>query len=1146
MKMRLLFLFVALVALIASSAVDADIRSLFDQSPAPDKSAAPFRETSTAGVSSYRSPGPLRKVVIDSDDQESLAQVRAAGATEIADYGSFKLFVIAHAQLADARHTLSLAAVEKAASPDASRLLVRDDFNALLLRSGVIDTTDENSSGAFFGLGRATGFYDKQVRAGRSGLRIVQFIGPVKREWMDELRSSGMEIIAYVPNNGYLVRGSEQASDRLIRAARRSHAGGQGFIQWEGKFEDRYKIHPALASLIDQKSSDEVTVAVQIAASARSVEPRLDTEAARRMANSILVDAYQVQGMTNLKMRIRADRLTALAALRNVVNIERWSPPELMDERAGQIVAAALTDDGTQPRGAGYMQWLNARGFHSPFDFAIDVTDSGLDGGLTTADKLHPDLLDSEGRSRVIYARDFTAEGDPGDAFGHGTINVSIAGGANLAQTARDQEGYGYGLGIAPFAQLASSKIFLSSGRFDLFEPYSNLIFRGYDSGARISSNSWAATVNEYTLDSQEYDARVRDASSNQRGDQEMTIVFAAGNSGLPETMGSPGTAKNVITVGASENFRKQGTDGCNIKDTDADSALDMAFFSSRGPLFDGRMKPDIVAPGSHITGAASQHADYDGSGVCGEDFDKPYFPSGQTLYTWSSGTSHSTPIVAGAAALAHQYFLDRSIEPNAALIKALLTSTTTYMNGALAGGDLPHPVQGWGLLNLDRAFDQTPKIFVNQTELLMVVGQEFVFTGEVKDASRPFRVTLAWSDAPGFSAFASWVNDLDLEVVINGQVYRGNNFKGEVSQTGGEPDTRNNVESVWLPAGTRGTFLVRVRLANLAGDAVPGNLISADQDFALVVYNGEKKDVAVATFDSATVEGGANRVPDPGETVSIKVNLGNASTVALASGRGSLTAITPGVTVTTDMADFPQIARGATGESLTPFVFSVAANVACGTEMEFALDIAATRVTFKVRVGLLEHTGLFADDVEMGEAKWTHASGIKKKKNRVDTWEISTRRFRSGASAWFSADLAKTSDAHLDSVPIQIPANSRTVRLVFYHTFSFEPGQFDGGVLEISAGGDFEDIGEKIIEGGYNGKIRAGTSNPIGNRPGWVDGRLGEFERAVVDLSSYAGKTVIIRFRVGSDSSLKGLGWYIDDVMIEGERPVCVVSSAQ
>jgi subtilisin family serine protease len=201
------------------------------------------------------------------------------------------------------------------------------------------------------------------------------------------------------------------------------------------------------------------------------------------------------------------------------------------------------------------------------------------------------------------------------------------------------------------------------------------------------------------------------------------------------------------------------------VRDSEADSALDMAVFSSGGPLDDGRIKPDIAAPGTHIQGAASQHPDFDGAGVCGQAFDKPYFPAGQTLYTWSSGTSHSTPQVAGAAALARQYFLDRGEEPSAALIKALLVNTTTYMTGEGAGGNLPHPRQGWGLMNLNRAFDGASKILVNQTTTLTDSGQEFVLTGEVKVSSQPFRVTLAWSDAPGFSGFEPWVNDLDLEV---------------------------------------------------------------------------------------------------------------------------------------------------------------------------------------------------------------------------------------------------------------------------------------------------------------------------------------------------------------------------------------------
>ncbi len=575
---------------------------------------------------------------------------------------------------------------------------------------------------------------------------------------------------------------------------------------------------------------------------------------------------------------------------------------------------------------------------------------------------------------------------------------------------------------------------------------------------------------------------------------------------------------------------------------------MDMAYFSSGGPLFDGRIKPDITAPGTHIEGAASQHPNFDGTGVCGSDSESFYFPKDQTLYTWSSGTSHSTPQVAGGAALIRQFFLNRGQEPNTALIKALMVNTTTYMTGEGAGGNLPHARQGWGLLNLKRAFNSTPKIFVNQTNTLGESGQEFVLTGEVKESSEPFRVTLAWSDAPGFSAFAPWVNDLNLEVIINGQVYRGNNFTGQESQPGGVADARNNIEAVWLPAGTAGSFMIRVRAANIAGDGVPSNNDSTDQDFALVVYNGESKPSPVAQLEGITFSGGADEFADPGETISLNVRLSDPSSVALVGGRGTISTTAAGVSVTTNAADFPTIAAGETRENLTPFAFTVDKSVACGTDIPFTLDVTSgglvSRIPFRLSLGRKQPVEFFTEGVESGESKWTHASAIKKKKKKkepIDTWSISKRRFRSGGSSWFSTDPGQQADAHLDSLPISLPADGRNIQLVFFHTFEFERGEFDGGVIEISTGGDFEDLGSKIIRGGYNGEIwELSDSNPLAGQAAWTEGRLGQFQQVVVDLSSFAGKTVIIRFRVATDIDIKGLGWYIDDISLRGDRVSC------
>lgn len=1145
------------IAVLASVSVVSASRGISDSGTRPAKRMKPYAGA-PFNARQYRSPGKLHKVMVSSDDAQAIAQARIAGAVEIADYGSYKLFVLGGDALQGTEAVTLEDSGVPGSEPAAERLSVRDDFNVLLLRSGAIDTTASAASGALVSMGRSVSSYGIESRASSSGaagrtspLCLIQFVGPVKRAWIAELQASGLELVAYVPNNGYLVRGDQSALNRLLARSQAAEPRGEGFVQWQGPFLDDYKIHPALASA---ENGNEITVAVQLCLGKNERDPRnnSDVKQARKLSTAIMVDAYGVSNFTNLRMRIDSSRIAELAGITSVVNIEPWTAPRLFDERSAQVIAGQLSSDHTTPSGPGYAAWLAAHGFSQNFNFAIDVSDTGLDRGATTADKLHPDFLDSNGQSRVLYARDYTSELDPGDIPGHGTINMSIAAGGNTssASGARDSAGYNYGLGTAPFALLGSSKIFQSNGNFDLIDPYSKLVSDAYHDGARVASNSWGAISNVYSIDSQEYDLRVRDATPDQPGNQEMTICFASGNAGSVQAISEPSSAKNVISVAAGESSRKDGTDGCNVKDADSDSAMDIAFFSSGGPLSDGRLKPDITAPGTHIEGAASQNADFDGSGVCGQAFLKPYYPTGQTMYAWSSGTSHSTPQVAGAAALIRQFLINRGEQPTAALIKALMVNTTTYMTGTNAGGSLPQAFQGWGLLNIGRAFDNTPKIFLNQTNTFTDSSQEFTFTGEVKDSTQPFRVTVVWTDAPGFSGVAPWVNNLDLEVTINGQVYRGNNFIGQESQLGGTADFKNNVEAVWLPAGTIGTFVVRVRASNIAGDGVPNNNDFTDQDFALVVYNGEKKDVPVATLASVTLAAGADSIVDPGDAVSMRVSVGDVSSIALTGGHGVLTTTTTGVTVTGSASDFPNIASGQNAEGSTAFAFSVDKTVACGSTINFVLDITSqgsvSRVPFTLRVGKAETTDLFSDDIESGEPKWTHGSGIKKKKNRVDTWVLTGKRVHAGTSSWFTPDPGnKIIDAHLDTVPVQLPADVRNLQLVFYHTFEFEY-LFDGGVIEISTGGDFEDLGPKILKGGYNGKVYKFLDNPLADQPAWVEGRLGMFQQVIVDLSSYAGKTVTIRFRIGTDDTGKGLGWYIDDVSLRGDRVTCTPASAE
>jgi hypothetical protein len=143
-------------------------------------------------------------------------------------------------------------------------------------------------------------------------------------------------------------------------------------------------------------------------------------------------------------------------------------------------------------------------------------------------------------------------------------------------------------------------------------------------------------------------------------------------------------------------------------------------------------------------------------------------------------------------------------------------------------------------LVNVGRAFDGVPRLLIDQNQKLSDTGQVITVKGHVSDPTKPFRVTLAWTDAPGTPAASAVVNDLDLEVDVGGKTYFGNLFAGSVSVEGGPADKLNNVEAVWAPDGVSGDFTIRIVAANIAGDGVPGDFDLTDQDFALVAYNVE------------------------------------------------------------------------------------------------------------------------------------------------------------------------------------------------------------------------------------------------------------------------------------------------------------------
>lgn len=758
-------------------------------------------ETRKLFDASYRSNSPTHKVVIQAGDTALRDSTLSEGGSIVEDYGAF---VLMRAPAASADRV----GVESTAGSS-----VRDDMNAVLLRAGSFDTL-EGEPLSTNSLGEADTASEQ--------LYIVQFVGPVKKQWVNELKSAA-QLISYIPNNAYLVRADAAGLATINRLA-----AERPFVQWTGAFKPSFKIAPE----ISLGSDEEIAVTVQFASTDASRDVQ---DLVARSSASIIGTPTSILNYTNIRAKIQSRLLADVARMSNVLWIEPWTEPVPHDEKQGLILAGKLT---TNEPASSYLAWLQAKGITSTPDFTVDVTDTGIDQGVLDPQVLHKDFLNSAGAARVAYARyvgQFDQDIVPQDTQGHGTINASILGGYNVGTASPfvDPDGYRYGLGTHPYVKLGVTQIFAP----DFTNPsFSSMVNMAYRDGARISNNSWGSYNNTYTADCQTYDALVRDAQSTVQGNQEMTIVFSSGNKGPGGQLTSPGNAKNVIMVGASENLRA-GIDGCGIDSSGADDIMSLISFSSGGPTADGRTRPDIVAPGTHIQGARSQSRSYNAGGVCGPG----NYPFGQSLYTWSSGTSHAAPAVTGGAAIVRQLFQQATGKPpSPAMVKAYLTNSTSYMTGVLAGDSLPGASQGWGLMSLGRALDGVPRMLVDQDQVLANTGQVFTVLGRIADPSKPLRVTLAWTDAPGSPVANPVVNDLDLQLDVGGKTYLGNHFSGAVSVEGGTADRHNNIEAVWAPLGVSGDFTIRIVAANIAGDGVPGNADLTDQDFALVVYNVE------------------------------------------------------------------------------------------------------------------------------------------------------------------------------------------------------------------------------------------------------------------------------------------------------------------
>ena len=584
---------------------------------------------------------------------------------------------------------------------------------------------------------------------------VVAYDGPVPPEERAFLESLAGPVLDHAPPFGYVVRLSEEA--RRALEARPAVAG----------------VHPASPDAKASRDLGPGTRSVRVllfpgatpdlmaehllregaasAVAADGPEPVVDVGLGKLPLAHVLHHA-ETRWVETLRDRAELDNARASSLVQSGTDAD-WSVHDLGVDGSTQIVAYCDSGLDTDAPAA----TLAGRTVHEQFADPTAPLVHNVPSPLHRKVALYYSPVDSGG-----------VRGDMDDAQGHGTHVAGTLAGDAGAWGVRDGHD-----GVAFAARLAVCDA-TRGVSFQVLADYGAYWRPAYDVGARVHSNSWGTLPSdEYTLAARQHDAYAWEH-------RDFLILRSMGNAGPDGVMRPEAAAKSVLAVGATTN------DAAN---------LSVVSFSTRGPAADGRVKPDLVAPGSCVTSAA---------------------PPGSASYACWSGTSHSTPVVAGAAALVRDFFAkqDPPRHVSSALVRATLVASAQPIAAAAPDG-----VEGWGRPQLGTALGAL--LLAQDEDAGLLTGDAWTTTMEVAQGAS-LRVVLAWTDHPAApGASPALVNDLDLEVETPlGAVLLGN---ADLAA----PDRANVVERVLAEGLDAGTYTLRVR-----GWNVP----MGPQPFALVV----------------------------------------------------------------------------------------------------------------------------------------------------------------------------------------------------------------------------------------------------------------------------------------------------------------------
>ncbi|HKZ99715.1 MAG TPA: S8 family serine peptidase [Thermoplasmata archaeon] len=781
----------------------------------------------------------------------------AVGAVVLEDYASFRIAVGTEA----ARSALVARGFRADPLPDAStlRFLAGPVVARDLGRSGFPWTRDAN--------GLAAG--------------IVHVRAPLTDASRIEWQRRGVEILRYVPANGFLVRGAPEAIAGL---------GATPQVDGAGPYAAPWKVRPGTPTqgIVDARvvvlpGATPDRIAGWLAAHG------VPTGATTNGPGPGIVGTFGSGDFRWVRARMPAGLLGVLAELPEVEFVDPVRAPKAWNADTAWVLQTNRLAVNTSRDLRYWWHGLDGTGQ------VVAFSDTGLDydgdafthtAAQATIGDLY-NVTDPARRKVVRYVNmgvlteqvDWPGGSLPWDqwsikdsrhvsascAFGHGTAVAStLAGNDNgIGPSPNDGNALGAALyvqdigTVVPGSPCALDELaYLPENYADLFGP-AGLVYDDPVAPVRIHSNSWGTDTNEYDVQARMVDAFVW-------AHPDLTILFASGNAGSAErTVGTPGTSKNILTVGGAGNPDAGGAGGPD----------DVALQSSRGPTTDGRIKPTIMA----IFDGDSAMSDGD-----------PLSGTGLPDEHWG-GTSYSTPAAAAAAAIVRQYFMDgwyptassvagNARDPSAALVRATLIASAVQMTGSgtsRPGMDTwPNNEQGFGRILLANvlpigAAGDTFRAQVVDDRAGLVTGETATFTFRTA-GPRTVKFVLAWSDYPGtVETTKALVNDLDLEVTApGGAVYHGNVFgtfaQGQ-SVPGGTVDATNVEEAVILKTPTAGEWTVRV---------IGSNVPVGPQPFALVATGDLDASYGRASMDRRTYA--------PGNSIRIEVEDGDASAVAV------------------------------------------------------------------------------------------------------------------------------------------------------------------------------------------------------------------------------------------------------------------------